>query len=163
MQKSTFITVLSWIFIVLSAFATLVSITQNILYHFFIKPQFNIETEIKSDFILESLFFSNFGLILIISSILIISFFISSVGLLKRKNWARISIMVFLGLGITYNTLFFIAFNSFSGLFEFQRMDSFEFTFLLISLIVILGFCSLFTWIIIKLNSHKIKEEFLMH
>ncbi len=160
MQKSTFITVLSWIFIVLSGFASLISVIQNIIYHFLIKNEFNSEASLNSDTSFENFFFSNFGLILTITLVLIVYSFISSIGLLKRKNWARISIIGLLALAVAYNFYSFISFYSLNEIFDIRNLDSFARAFMILSLILIIGLCSLFVWIIFKLNSKKIKAEF---
>jgi hypothetical protein len=108
------------------------------------------------------LFFFSF---LIISSTLLIS----SIGLLKRKNWGRVIFMVIMWLGIAWIvfgvilqfTMFPQMMNDFPDGVEDERFNT-MFTVMRIFMIVFsASFCGLFGWIIKKLSSKSIKREFL--
>ncbi|MCZ4409028.1 hypothetical protein O3Q51_09425 [Cryomorphaceae bacterium 1068] len=159
-KESTFITVLAWILIVLSALSTVMSIFQLFFFSFILE-------------VLDSLFDSSVSLwdsiqILWVFAypLIIIYAFISAIGLLRRRNWARVSYVILFGIGIAYNvgTLIYTMnpageyFSDFDG--TDQELDGFVFTVGLFSILVALGFSVLYGWLIKKLTSEKIKIEF---
>ena len=170
--KSQFVTILAWISIALSGFTTFISILQNIMITFmfpmekmneaFKNPKFANDAPKGFTFI-----FSNFRLIifgfLLVSTITLVS----SIGLLKRKNWARIIFICIMTLGILWNFVGIYFQNLMMPKFsEFPKgpgAPDFEKVFLIMrifSVIMAIGFSVLFGWIIKKLVSEKIKEEF---
>ena len=93
----------------------------------------------------------------------------SSVGLLKRKNWARLVFIIILSLGIVWNIAgFFFQFftmNEFPGPqipdTEFQRnFNTMRNVILIFTAILSIGMSVLFGWLIRKLSSPQIREEF---
>lgn len=100
---------------------------------------------------------------------LVISFtaFIAAIGLLKRKNWARIIFIILMSLGILWNVgsliLQFTVFKSMQDLVgasappEFQTMETIM---SVVSIIMVFAFCTFFGWIIMKLTSKPMVKEF---
>ena len=91
--RSTFVTVTAWIFIVLSGLGILMGILQNLIVAFvFTQETFAelfgaLQEENMPGYMVYIL--ENIQLILFLSLLLTILLFTSSIGLLKRKNWAR--------------------------------------------------------------------------
>lgn len=160
-NKSTFVTVLSWLFIVGSAFATFGSLMQNIMFSVVFKDEFS---KIPQN---ASFFAGHFQVVLVVFFLLSILMLVASVGLLKRKNWARIIFIVFLAFGIVWMVgalvfqVFF--FNTIPPEFPddptFQKAQAFMNVFISIFSVVI---SALFIWIIKRLLSAEVKEEFLV-
>jgi len=106
-QRSTFVSVLAWIFIVIAGFALLISILQNIM----ITAMFPMEEMQKSLNAPEAqempavarFMFSHFTLFFRAFLVVTLVTFISAIGLLKRKNWARIIFIALMALGIAWN------------------------------------------------------------
>src|SRR5215813_11094043 len=93
--RSTFVTVLAWIFIVLSSFATLVSILQNIMIAL-VFPAAEMQaaaTQAKSHPgvpWIASWMFEHFQVFFLFFFVMAAISLAASIGLLKRKNWARL-------------------------------------------------------------------------
>jgi hypothetical protein len=166
--KSTFVTVFAWLMIVFNGFGLFISLMQNIMFATFFKmDEFKSEFENPSDFPdgFPTFIFKNFQYIIPLMGILILFALIASIGLLKRKNWARISFLFLLGFGILYmiagTILQIMVFGSAFNATEIPSEFSFFSTFFIIFMAIItLGFIFLFGWLIYRLSSQKIKEEF---
>jgi hypothetical protein len=173
--RSTFVTVTAWIFIVCSGGFVLISIAQATMFYFlFRSEQFsnalressqhdNVPLPFQYFFAHPFAFFALFWLLGLIT-------FIASVGLLRRKNWARI---IFIGL-----MLFAIVWNlggiwlqqailpSFSNLSphaspEFsQSVQSMTLILRIYSLVFAVGFSMLFAYIAKRLAAAPIRAEF---
>ena len=174
-SRSTFITVLAWIFIIFSGFGTLIAIAQNVMIHTMFpvdqmqeamhtaKEKQNIPP--VAEFMMTH-FQLIFGAFLVMSAVT----FSSSVALLKRKNWARVIFIYLLGFGIVWNIgglflqqAFFTSIPppSSNAPAEFQsQFKSMATTMLVISTVMAIGFSVLFGWIIKRLTSQDIKKEF---
>lgn len=171
--RSTFISVLAWIFIVFTGFTTLIAILQNVMVALFF-PVEEMQHAMRSaphdgqvpaflSFMLGhiQLFFAGFLL-------LTASLFTTSVALLKRKNWARLAFMGFMGLAIAWNIVglvlqvFFVTTLSPVGApVEFQaHVKIITSIILIVSSIMAIGMSVLFGWIIKRLASPAIKAEF---
>jgi hypothetical protein len=172
-NKSTFITVLAWIIIVLTGFATCISIMQNILIHT-VFPLGEMQAAMANDrqsnnfpalaiFMLSQMQWI-MGVFLAIS----IAAFISGIGLLKRRNWARILIIIFLGMGIIWNIVGLImqvivlaSFPMIEAPAEvqssFKIMSSVMMVF---AALIAVALSVLFGWIIKRLLSASIVDEF---
>jgi len=161
--RSSFVTVVAWIFIVLSGFSTLIGALQNLMIRSMPFDQLNSalqdSTAAQLPFLLSLLMF------------------ISSIGLLRRHNWARLAFVGLLVLGIIYllgglflQQSFMSSFNrSFSAaapqdsLFRAnaQQFESF-FTAMRVFMIVFsLGIAGVFGWIVARLASAKVRTEFV--
>jgi hypothetical protein len=172
-KRSTFVNALAWIFIALAGFATLIAILQNIM----ITVMFPVE-EMNKAFenaqIQEQLpFFAKFmfsNIRLFFASILVVSgtTFISAIGLLKRKNWARLIFIAMMGLGICWNIFSLIIENiMLTSIPDFTQseMDSHFSTMMnvmkIFTFVFAIGMSYLFAWIIYKLTSLNVKNEFV--
>ena len=84
---------------------------------------------------------------------------VASIGLLKRRNWARLVFIGLMALGIIWNLaspiLQLIVLRGIPGQFELMRS-----IIQIISVIYALAFCLLFGWIIVRLMSAKVRSEF---
>lgn len=172
-EKSIFVTVVAWIFIVISGFVTVVGALQNIAIRFIFPreamtealDQAQTQGEISGmhQFMFQSIDIFFLGFFLVAVAVLI-----SSIGLLRRKNWARIIFIVLMGLGIVWN----LAGLAFTFLFmdhmpgpEVQEgpveLEAMMNMILGMNILFVVVFSVLFGWIIKKLVSPAIRREFV--
>lgn len=171
-QRSTFVSVVAWIFIILTGFGTLISLLQNIMVQtMFSGPQ--MQAAINSPEAAREIppfvhfIFSNIKLFIFLMFVMTLLTLITSIGLLKRKNWARKIFIVLMGLSIimmvgSLIAQFFwfpnpAAMGSKGIPPEFKTMLNIMHVFFVITyggIAVLLG------WIIKKLLSPKIVQEF---
>jgi hypothetical protein len=172
--RSTFVTVLAWLFIVLAGFATVIGILQNIMITvMFHEDEFARSMEQSKNVDKMPFFFKSFMAhpqylflaILVVFAVV----FIVSIGLLKRKNWARLLFIAIMGLGIAWNAFaIFMQFSMFSS-FPSPANDHFASGFKTMTIvmqifliILAIGLSVLFGWIIRKLASERIRNEFIV-
>ena len=165
-NKSTFVTVVAWLFIVGSSFATLVSLMQNIMFHVMLKET-DLSQATQDMPPGASFVFGHFQLIVLAFLLVSLLMLASSIGLLKRKNWARLVFIVVLALGIIWSlggvVLQMVMFSSMPPMppdpqFEqFQTMQSIIQWF---TALLGVGIAVLFGWIIRKLTSASVRGEF---
>jgi len=173
-QRSTFVSVVAWIFIVLAGFATLISLLQNIMFSaMFPAEEMNkalSAPQAQEDIpLFAEVIFSNFQLFLLIFLAVSTTTFVSAIGLLKRKNWARIVFIVVMCLGICWNILILVMQNlMFTSMPEVpaNEMGS-EFGTVMtvmkvVSFVMVVGMSYLFGWIVYRLSSASIKAEFVL-
>jgi hypothetical protein len=178
--RSSFITVVAWIFIVLSGFSTLIGALQNLMIRSMPFDQLNSALQDSTAAQLPAparAVFSHFQLFVLATFLLSLLMLISSIGLLRRHNWARLVFIGLLVLGIIYLLVglflqqsFMSSFNkSFSAaapqdsLFRAnaQQFESF-FTAMRVFMIVFsLGIAGVFGWIVARLASAKVRAEFV--
>ena len=178
--RSSFVTVVAWIFIVLSAFSTLIGALQNLMIRSMPFDQLNSALQDSTAAQLPAparVMFSHFQLFFLVTFLLSLLMLISSIGLLRRHNWARLAFIGLLVLGIIYllgglflQQSFMSSFNrSFSAaapqdsLFRAnaQQFESF-FTAMRVFMIVFsLGIAGVFGWIVARLASAKVRTEFV--
>ena len=171
-NKQSFIDTLAWIFIVLAGFATLISLLQNIMISVMF-PAEEMNRVLEDPQMQEQMpgfirfMFSNirvffFGILLVSGTV-----FVSAIGLLKRKNWARKLFIVMMCLGICWNIFGLIMQNfMFTSMPEFPSnamgapFPAMMMVMKIVFFIFVMGFSYLFGWIIHKLTSPGIKIEF---
>ena len=173
--RSTFVTVVAWIFIVLSGFATLVAVLQNLMIWFlFQAPAFGAAMQKAGNepgvpaFVgwISRFFYVIFLVFLAVSA----SMLASSIGLLQRRNWARIAFILLMALGIAWN-LAGVAFGALM-LWLFPAMPPMHggaappFAWMMgivmaFNVVIAIGFSALFYWIIHRLRSPAIRQEFV--
>ena len=175
-KPSTFVDVVAWIFIIMAGSSTFISILQNVMINFLIPgdkmtqamEQANLTGHLPA---LAIFIFSHFNYFFLLFFFVSVLTLVSAIGLLKRKNWARVTFIVLLSMGIIWNiggvVFQFTMFNDMLSSVpapetgqmvpEFARMVMFM---KIGSLIMALGFSALFGWIIKKLVSAPIKAEF---
>ena len=169
--NSTFVTVLEWIFIVLAGFATFISILQNIMITL-IFPVEEMNQSLSSSKVQENMpafanfMFSNIRLFFFGFLVVSCTTFISSVGLLKRKNWGRILFITIMSLGIVWN-IFALVLQQFMmpSMSEMPGPPGSNFGVMMtimrvFTFLMALGISILFGWIIKRLVSPKIGQEF---
>ncbi len=173
-SKSAFVTVLAWIGIVFSGIGTFIAIIQNIMFGF-LMPKLPIEqllNEHNSSVQIPEItrfMFRHFDLLFLIALLVSLFALIASIGLLKRKNWARIAFITMLAIGIVLNLLS-LALQQISmqqlplpldAPVELQpQMETMMGVMSIVSIIFGLAFTALYGWIIWKLRSPKIINEF---
>ena len=172
-QRSTFVTAVAWVFIVLSGFSTVIGILQNIMVQtVFRGPQF--EEAMRSAPAdmppFAAFMFSHFQLFFLLVLLLSAFTLISSIGLLKRLNWARLCFIGVMVFGIVYQlgglVIQFLMFSAMREQFSAAAaqggpdMQVFFVGIAVVSLIFATAFCVLFGWIARKLMSPAIVEEF---
>lgn len=107
-NKSTFVTVVAWIFIIISGGMTLMSALQNIMIQTMMPDDMFNQSEESAKAMANApwfaeFMFNHFQLIIFLSFVVMFVTFVASIGLLKRKNWGRYIIIGLLGLGIAWN------------------------------------------------------------
>ena len=123
-QRSTFVTVLAWIFIVLTGMATFVSIIQNLMamMMFNTATMAPIEPRAGEEDIaaIVTFVFGNIRLFFLAMLVLCALMLAASIGLLMRRNWGRMLFIAMMILGMVWNVagmaLMLVFFAAFSGL-----------------------------------------------
>jgi len=171
-KRSSFVNVFAWISIVFSGFGVLIGIMQNVMIQTMMKDA-NFEQAIGQNENLPplmKLMFENFELLVMGTLLLTIVLFITSIGLLKRKNWARLFFIVFLIVGIIWTVVV--------GVMQFSVMDSMmttntlpqdlppEFqnmqnTMKIVMGVMMVAIVALHAYLIKRLSSDEIKQEFV--
>ena len=172
-SRSTFVTVTAWVFIVIASFSTLISVLQNVMLNIMTSfenippPRGPLAEQMPAyvGFMAEHvrLFFLSF---LIVS----VATLAAALGLLRRKNWARLTLIGILSIGVAWNVAAFILqqriFSSADGVrpnapsafsAEFDQMTS---VMLVFSTVMAAGFALLFAWLIKRLLSRPVRAEF---
>jgi len=171
-NRSSFINVFAWISIVFSGFGILIGIMQNIMIQSMMKDvnfgQAMSENENFPPFAKAML--DNFDLLAMGNLLITIVIFAASIGLLKRKNWARLFFIVFLIMGIIWTVV--------GGIMQFSFMDSvmatntmpqnmpsefqsIQYTMKIIIGIMMVAMLGLNLYLIKRLRSDEIKQEFI--
>lgn len=103
-KRSTFVTVLAWIFIVLSSMASLVGLFQNLFLWFM--PRIDMEQVMsQGGDAVPTLFlwmFGNIQWLFLFVWLMALSALVSSIGLLKRKPWGLSAFTAMLYVGILW-------------------------------------------------------------
>ena len=170
-QKSGFVTTLGWIFVALSIMTAMVSILQNIMVHvLFNGPDFDramntIPADTPWVFRLMLGNFKIFVGLFLVGSLVMLA---ASIGLLLRKNWARITMIVLMVGSIASQLLGLLAQFGVMGHMRQQiavapgapDVGLFLVAMTIFSAVIGLGFCILFGWIAKRLMSPEIAAEF---
>ena len=161
-SRSVFVTVVAWIFIVLSGFAVFVSIGQNVMI--WTHPGFSVPaTTSGSGAGFEGFLDKNFRLLVLGFLGVTIVMLVSSIGLLRRKNWARMSIIVLLALWVLWNVTALAMIYLF-GMEDRQlaagQLHNAHLFVQLFMLVFLVAISVLLIWIIHKLLSPQVVEEF---
>lgn len=173
-QRSTFVTVLAWIFIALSGFGTIISILQNIMiFTVFRSPEISqaMQAPPPPDMPAAAAFMASHIYLFFLAFLLISGFTLaSSIGLLKRWNWARLCFIGIMLLGIVWNlgglVVQFSMFSSMQHQFSAAAthggpdMQPVFIAFAVVSVLFAVGFSVLFGWIAKRLLSPAVAAEF---
>jgi hypothetical protein len=173
--RSSFVTVLAWVFLVITGFTTCISVLQNVMITFFF-PVNEMQTTMHSTKGSENLpafaqfMFSHVRFFFAAFLVLSATMFVSSIALLKRKNWARITFICLLALGIIWNIGGLFLQNAFFSSMppmpatappEFRaNFESMATIMLVVSSLFAIGFSVLFGWLIKRLTSANVRAEF---
>lgn len=168
--RSGFVTAIAWIFIAFAGMGTAVSFLQSVMFALFLSNEDLPKLAPKgpgvppmAEFMFQygHWFFVGFLLLSVLG-------LASGIGLLRRKNWARLVVIALLAFGVVWNLggtaagFFFIrdfmppeAPPEFKENFDllFKVMMAFNFA-------IALAFAGLFAWIIRRLMSPAIRREF---
>ncbi|MBK7143851.1 MAG: DUF2127 domain-containing protein [Xanthomonadales bacterium] len=169
--KSGFITALGWTLVAFSGMGTMVSILQNIMLHtVFGGAGFDrASTSMPPDMPwLFQWMMSNFAVFFALMLGVAVITLIASIGLLLRKNWARVAIIVLMigsiasqliGLHAQFSMMGHMR-QPFAAAPGAPDMGAFFVAMAVFSAIFGLGFCVLFGWIAKRLMSPEIAAEF---
>ena len=172
-HRSTFVTVLAWLVIVMAGFTTFIAVLQNIMIATMMPlDKMPLPSGPEAEripgfmrFMLANVrwFFLAF---LVVSALTLAS----AIGLLRRKEWARLVFIALLALGIAWNIAGIFVQQSVLGSAammpthapaefreQFERTASMM---LIVSLVFALAFSALFGWLIKRLSSAPIRAEF---
>jgi hypothetical protein len=166
-SRSTFVSVLAWIFIIGAGFGSVIGIMQIIM----VSTMFSGDelSSMPADAPAFAKIMQQYFHLFVYGFFAITLFtFISSIALLKRKNWARLAFVVILAFGVIWQIgSLFLQFYIFSDFPEMPNQEHFEefermhnmmrwFT-----AVIAIGISGLFIWIIKKLTSQPIINEFI--
>lgn len=170
--RSTFVTVVAWIFIALSGFSTVISLVQNVLIQtLFRSAQMQQALHAPPPGSPPAAVFLMSHMELFLLAFLLVSAFtlVSSIGLLKRWNWARLCFIGLMLLGIVWQLAGvgwqFAMFSSMQQLFSATAggapdMRPFLLAATILGALFALGFSVLFGWIAKRLMSAPVAAEF---
>jgi hypothetical protein len=173
-SRSTFITVLAWLSIAGSGFVTFISLMQAAMFFLLFRDKFPIANRewpgheqlpafVQFLFSHPELFFATFWSLALLT-------LVASIGLLRRKNWARLYFIAVLALGCVWNLggiwvqrqmLSTMPTSMRGAPAEFAR--NFELMGTIISIgttIMAIAITILFVWLIKRLLSPAIRAEF---
>lgn len=170
-RRSTFVTVLSVIFIVLSAFWAATSLLQAALFSLMsFMPCFTDQMQ-KDMPPLSAFLFTHSVLFALANLAAAAAMLFASIGLHFRKNWARVLFIALLVLGIVYmiaTVVVQIAFPEWSEVsipkfapeLVARTFHAFMVVVLVAQAVMSVGFGVLFGWIIKRLLSPEVRREF---
>lgn len=170
---SSFVTAVAWVFIALCGFTTLISILQNVMVNT-LMPLDQMQKAATAPGVPEMPAFFRFmmgNVRLFFASFLVVSAATlgAAVGLLKRKNWARLLFIIILSLGIVWNiggmALQFFIMQDFpkpvGASPEFAAsLSTMRTVIMVFSALMALAFSALFGWLIKRLAAVEIQREF---
>jgi len=144
---SSFVTGLAWTLIVFNALGILVLLLQN----------FALDAMIDGTALTLS---RTAGLVFLAISVFLTY---AAYALLKRRNWARVTYVVVLALAIGSHVLSALALGAGMDFAASQAppgMENVMRTTLVVSIVLLLGMCIVFVWLIRRLRSPEVKAEF---
>jgi hypothetical protein len=170
-ERSTFVTVLSWLLICFAALGVLGSLMQVVLVTL-VMPSFpalqqgvSAEPVAVQDFALTAM-----RVLVLVMFALALCVLFSAIALLKRKNWARRTFVVLFALGSAWNIL--VVVGVVAGLLSGfavpnppggmpQNMQTVFSTMFGVLGVFACAMAVLFAWIAIRLHSPLVKTEFI--
>ena len=163
--RSSFVTTVAWVFIVLGGLLTAITAMQNILIQTFPFPRplpSDPDAEVRSVF---STFFANWVRIYFFAVFLVTAGLLASaIGLLYRRNWGRIGILTVLWGGIVWIVLscglMLEMISSPNTKVPPEMRGAMLMTCLMTGLFAV-GVAVVFGWLIRRLRSEAVRREFL--
>ncbi len=170
-QKSEFVTVVAWIFIIFSAIGLLVMAMEGAMFSMVPFDKIMAESAVRGGNpppISPAFFKAVFGWVILATLLFQVWVLVSSIGLLLRKNWARISFIVYLilvlvweGISVICGLLAMVGVHFIPATPELSMVAPFMQIFMGVFTLLTLAFMVLFGWILKKLLSENIRREFL--
>lgn len=174
-ERSVFVTVVAWLFIAISGLGAAVAVLQNLLFWTMFSGSDGSASAVElppeappfMEFVL-----GNVQWILPSILLLFLLMLVCSIGLLKRRNWARLFFVGLMGLGIAWQVLGvvhnFLNFSSMEAQFEAAAgpggagmdMGPILIVSVVMGVLFALAFAAVFGWIAAKLLSAPIAREF---
>ncbi len=169
--RSTFVTVVAWIFIVISGFMTFIGIAQNLMVMTMF-DSVNVENIPENTSAFGAFMMEHFQLFFLAFLLLSILVFVTSISLLKRHEWARklfIALLSFMAI-YTFGAMIFTLFIDLAPAVpsdasqEYREAVS-DFASAakivrLFSLVFSVGVAGLLSWLVWKLASKDVRSEF---
>ena len=173
--RSTFVTVVAWVFIALAGFATFMSILQNIMIALvFPAAAMRIGMEQAAGRPgmpwFAAWMFQHMQLLFLFFLLASASCLAAAIGLLKRKNWARLLFIALMALGIAWNIGGVVAMvlflPSLTEVLPPNRPELAHFgvmfkVMMAFNLVIVAAFVVLFGWVIKRLLSESVQREFV--
>jgi hypothetical protein len=173
--RSTFVTVVAWVFIVISGFATFISAMQAMMFIFYFPAElFQEPKPLPPEFddapILIRLMMNYMQWFFVLFWTLILATLVSSIGLLLRKNWARLVFVGLMTIGIAWMLAGLVMQHWMTSQFSkpiphappgaMDEMQTFAAVMYWGMLVFSVGMAVVFGWIAKRLLSRKIAAEF---
>ena len=163
--QSTFVTVLAWIVLVFNGFAVLIALMQNVMVNF-LMPTMMANTPNAQDATFGLTIFRIFAF-----CFLLFAGFMTycAYALLKRRNWARVTLIVLCSLGIAWSAVCILMSALGFGLGHMPTsgpqappadMRAAFGAMLVMTSVMAVAMSVLFAWIITRLRSPQIRAEF---
>ena len=175
--RSSFVTILGWIFVCLAGFATLIGLLQNLMLQLVFLPAMQQQMATRPmppnmpapmDWVFgHMIWFFRVFLLLSITTL------IAAIGLLLRRNWGRLLFIGLMGFAIAYQLLGLIfqwwLMGSMQQMMQLPSnapahfadgMRGFMLAMQVLGTIMAIGFSVLFGWIIKRLCSAAVQREF---
>jgi hypothetical protein len=165
-KQSTFVTVLAWMVIVFAGMSTVAGLLQVVLVSFLMPIPALSETDAREMPAMMRVMFANFHWMIYGSTLLSLLGLAAGVGLLKRKEWARIVMIGLLVLAAAGSAAAAIAQQLFVSAFFPEGADtppdvqSFMLVMRIAAAIFGLAFVVIHSWLAVRLNSPAIRAEF---
>lgn len=157
--RSTFVSLVAWVFIVLAGLMTLIGAIQNLMLHW-LWPGLAIATPDA----LPMLGWATGHLGLVLGGFLALALgqLIAAIGLLRRRDWARRLFIALLGLGIVWNLAGLALMIAVTATAEpaGSGTTALSWTVVGVNLALGLGIIVLLGWLIRRLRSPRIRMEF---
>lgn len=175
--RSSFVTSLAWTFIILAGFTTVIAVVQNLMIGMMFPAPEQFEDAMRqshhgSQTVPPLVIFMFRHFRLLFASFLAMSALtlVASIGLLKRRNWARLVFIGLMVLGVFWNVvgaiLPYFVLPSFpqppdAAPSEFQENFRVMTNIVMgITVVVALVFAGLFAWLARRLLSAEVRREF---
>jgi hypothetical protein len=176
--RSNFVTVLAWILIVMAGFATLIGVLQNLMLNLFfpVDQLDELSRQASADGKAPAVFAFMLGHFRLFFAAILVgaaTTLVAAIGLLKRKNWARLLLVAMMLLSAFWQIVGIVVQQYIFADIPMPPADSpdaqaaagFAKTFMvfvsIVSVAMGLAFAGLFAWIAKRLLAPDIKSEFV--
>lgn len=169
-ERSTFVTVVAWVFIAIAGFATLITALQNVMIFMFFPMEDLRQAPLDDPALAEMpgwtrLMITHMELWFLFWFLMTALTLIAAIGLLRRRNWARLLFVGILAFGVLWNVASpFLASGMMSSDDFAGAGDRFAKLFLVMqvfTVVLAVGMAVLFGWIAWRLCTPAIRAEFV--